>query len=65
MVSKKGCFKIDTYIYKVSRRVLKKLHSKKIAKGINHRYYKTDFKYKSKNKWIFINSIENKQLEKG
>ena len=64
MVSKETFSKMDSHIYKISRRFLERLHPQKPAKWINERYYKPDSTGKSKNKWILTDPIEKRQLKK-
>ena len=64
MVSKETFSKMDSHIFKVTRRFLERLHSKKSAKWINERYYKLDLKGKSKNKWTLTDPIEKRQLKR-
>jgi len=64
MVSKETFSKMDSHIFKVTRRFLERLHSKKSAKWINERYYKLDKKGKSKNKWTLTDPIEKRQLKR-
>ncbi len=64
MVSKETFSEMDSHIYKVTRRFLERLHSKKPAKWINKRYYKPDKKGVSKNKWILTDPIYNSQLKR-
>lgn len=63
MVSKETFSKMDSHIYKVTRRFLERLHPRKPAKWINAKYYKPDLRGKYKNKWTLTDPVAKEQLK--
>lgn len=63
-VAKKVFSEMDSHIWKIQYKFLRRLHPKKSWNWIKHRYYKPDKTGQSKNKWILTDPITNNQLKR-
>ena len=63
-VAKQTYSYVDHHIWECTFIFLKYLHPKKIKTWIINKYYKPDIAGQSKNRWIFTDPKENKQLTK-
>jgi RNA-directed DNA polymerase len=63
-VAKKVFSEMDSHIWRVQYKFLRRLHPKKSWKWISQRYFKPDKTGQSKNKWILTDPITNNQLKK-
>jgi RNA-directed DNA polymerase len=63
-VAKKVFSEMDSHIWKVQYKFLRRLHPKKSWHWIRQRYFKTDKTGQSKNNWILTDPITNNQLKK-
>jgi RNA-directed DNA polymerase len=63
-VAKKVFSEMDSHIWKVQYKFLRRLHPKKNWQWINKRYFKPDKTGQSNNNWILTDPISNNQLKK-
>ncbi|MGD6968998.1 group II intron reverse transcriptase/maturase [Rossellomorea vietnamensis] len=63
-VAKKVFSAMDTHIWKVQYKFLRRLHPKKSWHWISNRYFKPDKTGQSKNNWILTDPITNNQFKK-
>ncbi len=63
-VAKKVFSEMDSYIWKVQYKFLRRLHPKKSWQWISKRYFKPDKTGQSNNNWILTDPITNNQLKK-
>jgi RNA-directed DNA polymerase len=63
-VAKKVFSEMDSHIWKVQYKFLRRLHPKKSWQWINKRYFKPDKTGQSNNNWILTDPITNNQLKK-
>ena len=63
-VAKEAFSAMDTHIWKIQFKFLRRLHPKKSWSWIKQRYYKPDKTGQSKNRWILTDPITNNQLKK-
>lgn len=63
-VAKEVFSEMDSHIWKIQYKFLRRLHPKKSWNWIKHRYYKPDKTGQSKNNWILTDPITNNQLKR-
>jgi RNA-directed DNA polymerase len=55
---------MDSHIWKIQYKFLKRLHPKKCGRWISQKYYKPDKTAQSKSNWILTDPITNNQLKR-